>query len=185
MRNSIKLFAFLLSAAALMAILFNSCDKKTIDITLEKEYIDSTFIIAQTAASGDFNESKSVTLDIATLAASKGFNVNDIKSAKLKSCTLTIKDTSAVPVTFDLIDNVAANFSANGIPVVEVASETITHNGASSVDLPLKDVELMNFVKAQNFNFEVKGHTNGPVPHDVPMRAFIKFSIIAPVLGKN
>ena len=176
---------FIYSVFLLMSVIFlsTSC-KKGIDATFTKDFSNVAFTIPATTQSGTINSSGvNVSTGISKYASDNGFSLSNLKSAKIKTCTLTINDTSATPITFDVIDYITAQVGSTGLSTVDIATKNpITHNAATTLTLDLNSTDVAPYIKADNFTYQVTGHTNAPVPHNVPMTAHITFEITASVI---
>ena len=175
----------ILKVAAIIAVAFvtfatTSC-KKGVDITFTQNFSSINFVVKQTTQQGSITMSGvNVNTGISQLASDKGFNINDLKSAKIKTCTLTINDTILPHVTFAMIDSISAQLSSTGLSTVTIANNAGTLSG-STLSMNLNSVDVAPYIKANTFSFQVIGHTNAPVPHDVPMNAAVTFEITASV----
>ena len=95
---------------------------------------------------------------------------------------MTINDTSTIqpPITFNIIDSIFGELSGIGLNPIEVSNTSILPNSnATTLNLNLRDVDVMPYIKADSFNYIISGSTNAPIPHKLQMTATITFEIVA------
>lgn len=152
--------------------LFNSCSKiGTINLT--KTYSDIEFTISAPQAAGLIETEAEVNADLTQMAADNGFDIDKIESANIKSITLQILDTNAIPYTFSVVDQIDASFYADGITISEVGDDDATHTSPSQIDFDLHGIDVAKYMKASNFKVKLAMITNAAITHDVPMKATI------------
>lgn len=174
-----SLFTYFMLATVAVSTLFVSC-KKEIDTSFSKDFGNISFTVKATTAKGYFTiQAADISTAITQMAADKGFDVNKIKSAKIKSCTISINDTvTTVPkITFDAIDSVRASLSSSGLATVDIGTVVPAHNGSTSITLPTTSTDFVPYIKADKFSYSLWGKTNQAIPHDVPMKATMTFDI--------
>ncbi len=169
---------------ATFAFNFVSC-KKGVDATFDKDFANINFVVSKTNQAGSFTTSGSnITTGISQMASDKGFNINDIKSVKIKTCTLTIADTTtpiAGRVTFSIMDSISAQLSSTGLSTITIAKNASSLTG-TALTMNLNSLDVTPYIKANTFSFNVIGHSNAPIPHDVPMIADVTFEITASII---
>ena len=159
----------------------SSCEK-VLNATFTKTFSNITFEIDTTSAVGNVTfAGENINTDISNFAASNNFNLNRIKSAKIKLCNINILDSSLTnPVTFGMIDYVSAKLTGVGLDTLEIGSRNITPgSNLTSITLDLMNVDVLPYIKADSFNYIISGSTNAPIPHKVPMSANLSFEIVA------
>ncbi len=188
MKNNKSLFKIAtICMIAAFAFNFVSC-KKGIDATFDKDFANINFVVSKDTAKGSFTTGgANVTTGISQMASDKGFSLNNIQSVKIKTCTLTINDTTSNPtisnpkVTFSMIDSISAQLSSTGLSTIAIAKNSGSLTG-TTLSMNLNSLDVTSYIKANTFSFNVVGHTNAPVPHDVPMTADVTFEITASVI---
>ncbi len=122
-----------------------------------------------------------------TTNADQQFAIKDtrkdlIQSIKLKQLTLTITDPSTQ--TFSFLKSVDVYISAPGLPETQVAhKDNIPANVGNTLDLDLFDVELRDYIKADNFNLRITSVTDEIITHAVTVDIYTKFFVDAKILG--
>ena len=176
-----KLTILLLVTLSALTIGISSCEK-TLSATFTKSFTNIRFELDTTSVSGNVTfAGENVNTDITNFAAQNNFNLNNIKSAKIKLCNINILDSSLVnPVTFGVIDYVSAKLTGVGLDTLEIGSRNITPgSNLTSITLDLTNVDVLPYIKADSFNYIISGSTNAPIPHKVPMSANLSFEIVA------
>lgn len=161
--------------ALITLFMFSGCSKIG-TITLNKTYSDIEFTIPSPQAAGLVEFESQVNADLQQLASDNGFDINKIESATLNSITMTIVDTNATPVTYDIVDAASCSLFADGQSVLEVGTDDATQTSPTTMDFDLKGVDVSNYLKASTFKVQMKLTTNAPITHDVPMKATLRFS---------
>lgn len=153
-------------------VLLHSCSKIGA-INLTKTYSDIEFTITAPQAAGLIETETEVNADLAQMATDYGFDIDKIESANIKSISLQILDTNAIPYTFAIVDQINASFYANGIAITQVGNDDATHTSPTQIDFDLHGVDVAQYMKATNFKVKLAMITNAAVTHDVPMKATI------------
>ena len=176
MKNLTWVFAAIFIAGSL-----TSC-KKFKTVTFEKTFTNVTMEIPATNVIGTQYVSKSLT-GIQQFAKDNKFNVEDIKSIKPTKCVVEIQDysTAFTPHTFDVLDFVSMTAESPGIPVMLFADIYPAHTGATSMTIPIRDVDVKDFLKADTFNVDGAFQNNDTITHNVPVSATLTFEITAEV----
>ena len=177
-----KINCFILPLLIASIFSISSCGK-LLNATFTKTFSNITFEIDTTSTVGNVTfAGENINTDISNFAASNNFSLSKIKSAKLKSCTLTINDISTIqpPITFNILDSVFGKLSGVGLNPIEVSNTSILPNSnATTLNLNVRDVDVMPYIKADSFNYIISGRTNAPIPHKVQMTASVTFEIVA------
>ena len=171
-----------LAVALISSVVFLSSCKKTLTISFDKSFDGMALVMDTTSHIGTFTISKAnIATGISQLATDKGFDVNNIKSVVIKSCTININDTSSLPhINFDALDSIKATISSSGLSDIKVGSvNPISHNGATSLTLNLNNADVAPYIKASTFSFNVTGANNHPITHKLPLSASVTFTITA------
>ncbi|HNB82262.1 MAG TPA: hypothetical protein PLP14_09210, partial [Chitinophagaceae bacterium] len=145
---------YTLALLSVMSLLLGGCSKIN-SINLTKTYSDIEFTIPAPQAAGLVVTEAEVNADLAQLAQDYGFDINKIESAKIKSISLQIMDTTSTPYTFSVIDQVDANFYADGISVIQVGTDDAIHTSPSQIDFDLNGVDVTPYLKASLFKVKL------------------------------
>jgi hypothetical protein len=179
-----KIYTSLASIALFSLVIFSSC-KKTVTISFDKSFDGIELAIDTTRSVGTFAITKAnIATGISQLAADKGFDINNIKTVKIKSCIININDTSTMytHINFNALDSVKATLSASGLSDVKVGSmNPILKNGATSLALNVNNADVAPYIKSSAFSCNVTGANNQPITHKLPLTATITFTIDASV----
>lgn len=179
-----KIYTSLAAIALFSLVLFSSC-KKTITINFDKSFDGIELAIDTTSKTGVFSISKSnIATGISQLATDKGFDINNIKSVKIKSCIVNINDTSTsfTHINFNALDSIKATLSASGLSDIKAGSmNPILKNGATSLVLNVNNADVAPYIKSSAFSCNVSGANNQPITHKLPLSATITFTIEASV----
>ncbi|MFM2224062.1 MAG: hypothetical protein RJA07_264 [Bacteroidota bacterium] len=177
-------FFNVLAVTILSATVFFSSCKKEIDASFTKDFDGVNFTLDSTSHVGSFSiAGTDVVTNISQLASDKGFDISKIKKVVLKTCTLTINDTTSLPVTFNVLDSMYAQLSGTGLSTLKVGSKNpIAHTGLTSLTLDMNNTDVAAYVKASKFNFVVGGANNAAIAHKVPMTAKLSFEITATIV---
>lgn len=105
-------------------------------------------------------------------------NKDHVQQAHLTK--LTLKIDNPVSATLDFIQTIEFDVSAQNLPTVRIASGTIPA-GVATVNLTLDDVDIANYVKADQFSITTKGAGHQP-SQDTTIEADLTLHIVASVL---
>lgn len=115
------------------------------------------------------------------------FAINDtrkdlIESIKLTGLKLTV--TSPAGKTFSFLKDVRIYISAPNLPEVEVANKlNIDNTVGSEIQPTIFEVELQEYIKADEFTLRVTGTTDEVLTSNVNVHVFSNFFVDAKILG--
>lgn len=169
--------------AAFMALglVFNSCNKlkELVSINLPLETAGISFTLPPleegTASATDVD----VYLNVDSLIKEEAPNmgVDNIKSVKIESCTITVLNATTEDhfgVLTDCSAAVASNVSPNWLTFAAVTGNPDTY--ATSLALPVKsDVELKDYFNATRFSYRISATSRRATTTELNCKATIKF----------
>ncbi|MEN9339361.1 MAG: hypothetical protein RIQ62_673 [Bacteroidota bacterium] len=151
-----------------------SCAKlKT--LTLQKTYSDITFTIPAPVVAGNLTTEAQINTDLTQLAKDYNFDISAIESAKVKSITLQMEDTTLPPYTFAIVDQIDASFFADNITFTQIGNDDAIHTSPTQVDFTISGPDVAQYLKSNLFKVRMSLNTNTAITHDLPMRAKICF----------
>lgn len=167
----------LLIALFIAAITLNSCDKKK-TIKFEKTFDGIRVELPPTNSTGKQNIQALVT-GIQKFAEEKKFNMDDITKVKPTKLTIAIKDTSTLfdRHTYDQLDYVGIFVYAINLNKMELGVIVPPHDGSTSIEIPLNDVDIKEYVKTDSFYFYAEISNNDTITHIVPLEATMSTDI--------
>ena len=170
-----------IACLALVAVFMftnSTCKKK---IRLEKS-INSKSIdfIALPQAAGTFTFSKTQDLDIDALLKDYDLSLTNVMSIQPESLVITIEDTTATPVTYDIVDNVILNMGTNTIPMKKVAwKDPMPKGGLTSVSPDVDtNIDILELAKANTISYDFTGKLNTALNHQVKMKATFTWKVV-------
>lgn len=169
------LFTFSISFVLLaISCCWLSCAKlKT--LTLQKTYSDITFTIPAPQPAGILSTEAELNTDLTQLAKDYNFDINAIESAKVKSITLQMEDTTVPPYTFAIVDQIDASFYADSITFTQIGNDDAIHTSPTQVDFNINGPDVAQYLKSNLFKVRMSLNTNTAITHNLPMRAKICF----------
>jgi hypothetical protein len=170
-----KIKNLLLSICAVVFI--SSCTKEDLKVSFDLSVGQVAFTIKQSSQAGAMQiDAQDLQYDLDSVCKANSISKDQITSVKIKEVFLDILDSNNT--TFDLVNWAEAYVGATGKANILLASKNpVEKVGVRAISLDLKDVELIDYIKANKMSFFAKGETSGPVKADVPMRARVKFTI--------
>lgn len=174
-----KTLTFKIFGLALFIVLTaTSCKKALESITFTKEYDNLTFVIDTTSFVGEINlGEKAIATDILARLEESGFNNNNVKEATLKSirfeCLTENQD-------FNFIYKLSARISGEFDNALIIADKQLPefHN-LRVIDLELKDFNLKDFFKYNEFIIRFLATTDLPIEVETLVKVTAKFEIKA------
>lgn len=178
-----KIKNFTIIAIAIFAgVVLSSCNKlKT--LTFSKTFANITMEIDTTSFVGTQIELFELS-GIQEFAKENGFDMNDITSVKPTKFVVDIEDNHSTPYTFDVLDYAAGSITSPGSRTELMGSIVPPKNGSTSLEIPMKDVDVQDFVKADKFNVLGTFTNNAPITHVVPVSGTLTVEITAEVKAK-
>lgn len=159
--------------------MLTACDKGVVNLNLNIEPTEISFVVEPTTATGEiiFTEKDVyINLDSIITAANDKVKTDRITSAKLQKLTFEIDPSSNA--TFDLVKSVSAKMGLTTGDLVTIAEkDPMPTGGLKTVDVDVNDAEIVDFLKATNFKFDVRGVLNGPINEAIPMKARMTIKI--------
>lgn len=188
MRN-IKFFKMkkiILSAGifCMLVMVLNSCNKikeaLNIDIDLNPDDIEFTIpIITQTGSQTISDVNVNIDIDSIIKANNDKLALSNIKSVKVKSCTITMLD-GDVNNNFSALEAVNIQFQSN-VNATPVTVVDLTNNPdveAYSLTVPINTtVELKEYFKANTFSYRILGNARKTTNKEIHCKASIKYSM--------
>lgn len=172
-----------LVAVLALSTLLHSCDKvkDAISINVPTQTVTADFTIApqpagtQTLASFQFG----INLDSVIKVQNSSLGLGNIKSAKIKSITLTLTNATQAD-NFAVVSACEAGLTSNNNTTYK-AFATLTNNPdafATTLDIPVNpDVDLKDYFNATAFYYQVSGTTRRATSTTLQGKATVKFDI--------
>ncbi len=162
--------------------LISSCTKEDLKVSFDLPTGQIDFVVKQTTQAGAMQiDAQDLQYNLDSVCKANSISKDQITSMKIKEVFLDILDNNNT--TFDIVNWAEAYVGATGkADVLLAAKKPIGKDGVRTISLDLKDVELVDYIKANQMSFYAKGETNGPVKTDVPMRARVKFTITGQIV---
>ncbi|MFT3824907.1 MAG: hypothetical protein QM731_13375 [Chitinophagaceae bacterium] len=163
--------------------LFSACDKVkdalNLSITMEMANVEFTIPTQQVGTQTLAEISVPFNVDSLIKAKASGFSVNSIRSAKIKSCTLTLLNGTEAN-NFAALSACTAAFSSNNIttPVILAQLTSNPDSYATTLNLPVNsDTELKDYLKASSFSYVISGTTRRAITTALQCKATITYEL--------
>lgn len=169
----------LLSVLA-FCIAFVACDEG-LDVNLNAPY--SAEVTLEAALVTDTGEPISIETDaINTAEALEDYSdkMDKLESAKLKSVTVTIL--SPATQTFSFVNGFEIFITGQGMDEQKVAEKTEIDQTATSFDLDIEDVELVEVIQSGEFSGRAVVVTDELIQEDVQLKIDYQFNVKAAVI---
>ncbi|MBI3233003.1 MAG: hypothetical protein HYZ42_03015 [Bacteroidetes bacterium] len=162
-------------------VVISSCSKEDLKINFDLGASEINFEVKASPQAGAMQiDAQNMQYNLDSVCKANSISKDQIKSVKIKEVFLDILDNKT---TFDIIDWAEAYVGASGKANLLLASKNpVLKDGVRTISLDLKDVELVEYIQANQMSFFAKGATNSPILTNVPMRARVKFSLTAQVV---
>ncbi len=171
--------ARLLFSAFIIFLSISACKKSAKPLSYEKEYASMNFIVDTTSTTGDYElGTKDVQTDIVNYLADNGFTINNLKSVKVTSITLSVVSPNK---TLDYFKKLEVRLSNQGAGNVIFASIDLpdTYTQTSTSITPF-DVDLKEYFKQGDLSFAFYGRNDLQIlPDPIEMSASIKIQVEA------
>ena len=163
---------------------FTACEESDLSINFDLTQADIEF----TLSADDVVNSNGETVEIYTPAQSTltgdmeqyADKLNKVESAKLS--TLRVSIVAPTTQKFSFVKEVKFYITGTGIPETLVGSKSNIDATASSVDLDIEDVELVEFIRSGEVTTRVSFMTNEGIDEDCDMKAEMTYTIRANAL---
>lgn len=170
-------------AALVLFSCFSSCDiKDKLNIDIDMSSTDVAFtipIILQTGQVTVADQTVAVNIDSIIKANNAELAVNNIKSVKLKSCTITMQDGDAQN-NFSALESCSASFSSNTNGATVVLAN-VTNNPdveAYTLELPVNTtVDLKDYFNASTFTYSLSGNARKVTTKTLNCTATIRYTM--------
>jgi hypothetical protein len=181
MKKVLILSAVFLATAGLI---FSSCNaiKKKLNIDIDMGSADVEFTIPVISAAGAVNlGQKTVYLNIDSIikANNDELSMDNIKSVKMQSCTLTLTDGDAAN-NFSALESCSALFSSNtnNTPVKIASVQNNPDITAYTLVVPVdQNVDLKEYFKSTSFTYTVSGAARKATTKTLNCKANIRFTV--------
>lgn len=172
-----NLFTFLIVGLSLVFV-FTGCEDGLTDINFDMNY-ETTFVIDETATPGEASDYTSPNIQTSTAQEfeQNGVSINTLKSAKLKSLVLTIETPEGA--NFNNISNAQLYLKSDQQPLTLIANVDNIPEDKNTLDVGVNDVNLMDFLKGDHFNFVARAVTKEGVTEEMIINAKMVLGIIA------
>jgi hypothetical protein len=162
---------------------FTGCEDGLTDINFDLNY-ETTFVIDETATAGEPSEfiSPNVATSTAQEFEQNGVSLNTLKSAKLKSLVLTIDSPDSA--NFDNIASAELYLKSDQQPLTLVANVDNIPEGESTIEVGTEDVNLIEFLKGDYFNFIARAVTKDGVTREMVISAKMVIGVVANPLSE-
>lgn len=163
---------------------FSACEETNLSINFDLNQAD----IAFTLSADEVVNSNGVPIEVITPAQSTltgdmeqyADKLEKVESAKLS--TLRVSIVSPTSQKFSFVNEVNFYITGNGIPETLVGSKSNIDVTASSVDLNINDVELVEFIRSGEVSARVSFTTDEGIDEDCDLTAKMTYVITANAL---
>lgn len=176
MRPLIARLSFLFLSLLLIG---SSCKKTTDPLDYSKEYENLTFTVDTTSSTGEILlGTQEVQTDVLNYLAENGFTLNNLKSVKVNSITISTVNANQ---NLDYFKKLEVRLSNQGAGNVIFASKELPDSFTeSTTTIAPDDVDLKEFFKQGELSFSFFAQNDLPIlPEPVPMTAKISVQVVA------
>lgn len=174
-----KFFISILLIALLVGL--TRCDS----ITTIQQNVNSKAVMFDLPpqAAGDYILVQDIAFNFDSLINQYDLDLINLTSVNLQTATLTIIDTSAAPVNFDILDNVELYLESATIPSKKIASkDPVPHTGLISLDLVVDNTSnMLDFANASIVTVKLKAKLNAALDHPIQMKIAVQWHIGAEI----
>lgn len=149
-----------------------------IDVKFSYSTADMVFQYGPDTITGDltfFQDNVANKLD--SIAVANGTSISKLKSAKLKTCTITITDPA--DSNFNMVSSFEAFLKADTLPQIPLAVLNPVPRDTNSVQLTVYSQELEKYFKASFFNFILRGTKDAPLGTKYTVKVHLEFDAVA------
>jgi hypothetical protein len=177
-----KTFKTLCIAFAAIFIFSNSTCKKKVKIEKDVDGAEVT-MTALPQSAGTFDFTQNVKFDLDALLKQYDLSINDLTSVEPVSATITIIDSTATPVSFDIVDNVSVELASSSIPNKRVIyKDPVPHTGLSVISPDIDTTtDFLALAQANDITYHFKGTLNKALSHAVQMKVAIKWHVVGQI----
>jgi len=158
----------------LLIVTSTSCDKEKLTaFSFTHDYTTFIITVDPTTLQGDIElGTYEIETDIQGLVSDNGVGIDNLTSIKVTAIQLEIEDTDSAAYTFDLTTKIKGEISnIAGTSMIEFAAkDPIPSLGSSSINLDVKDVELVNYFKATKLKCKLSGFTSATIDHSFNLK---------------
>jgi hypothetical protein len=159
------------------ALSFAGCKK--VHLTTFNVDNSASFTIPASTPIGLFNIP--VTTSSQSSFQQQGTDASHLQNVSLEKLSLTI--TNPTTRNFDFLDKAHIYISASGQSEQEIAYlDPVAHNGSVTISLNTTGIELVNYIKQDNYSLRISTTTNQILTQDVTIRADMTFKVKAKLL---
>lgn len=154
----------------ILTFIFTGCEDGLTDIKFDLPY-ETTFVVDETATPGEPTEFKSPQIETSTAKEfeNNGVSIETLKSASLKSLTLLIE--SPEDANFNNIQSASIFLSSDLQPSTLIAEVSNVPPDVNTLEVGVKDANLIEFLKDNFFQVSVKAVTKEGVTEEMTVRA--------------
>ena len=163
---------FLILAAFILSLSFQSCE--------DLLGIPITFNVVENLTINPFNQGNHVIeeivqLDAETHVQSVGAELEDIKSIKINTVSVSIQ--SGATGDFTPFERIKLTLAADGLPEQLIAEKEILTEGATLLHFDIEDVELVDYLKLDEVTVRFEVDTNADVVDPLDIKLDINSTI--------
>ena len=173
----------LLLLAGIAALGFTSCEKvkDLAKIKLGAQSQDIEFVIPVMQQGGDQELAAANTqlnIDSVIKAYNSSFGVANIKSAKVKSVTFSVIDADQEN-NLAIVENCSVQLASDTKPEFVTIAEIIGNPDeyATSIEIPVKDVDLATYLTSNNYSYKVLAKTRRGTTKELNCKASISYEL--------
>lgn len=175
---------FLFITLTLSVLTFTACEESDLAINFDLTQADIAFTLsAEDVVNSEGNPIEVTTPAQSTLTgemANYADKLDKVESAKLK--TLKVSIVAPASQKFSFVNEVKFYITGNDIPETLVGSKSNIDPVATSVDLEINDVELVEFIRSGEVSTRVSFTTDEGIDNDCDMVAQMTYQVTAAVL---
>lgn len=162
----------------ILTLIFIGCEDGLTDIKFDLPY-ETTFVVDETATPGESTEFKSPEIETSTAKEfeKNGVSIETLKSASLKSLTLLIE--SPENANFNNIQRASVYLSSDLQPSTLIAEVSNVPPDVNTLEVGVKDANLIEFLKGDFFQVIVKAVTKEGVTEEMTVRAKMVLDVVA------
>jgi len=132
-------------------------------------------------AAGDYMVTQEISFNFDSLVSQFDLDLINLAGVKPQSATISIIDTSATPVTFDILDNVELYLESATIPARKIAyKDPVLHTGLITLALDVDNTnDILDFANANTVTIKLKAKLNAATDHQIQMKVAVQWHIAA------
>jgi hypothetical protein len=172
-----------LSIAILAIFLFSNaqCNKK-IKLVKTIDGATATFIATPQSA-GNYDYSQLVKMDMEAELKKFDISLSSLTAATIESATITLIDSTATPVTFDIMDNISLELGNTSVPLRKLVwKDPVPHTGLTTLQADADtEFDVLPLVKSNEVNYHFTGKLNAALDHPITITIAIKWHVTAEI----